>query len=29
VTCVVVLVLVLCLLVHLVYRLNHWTGLPG
>lgn len=28
VTCVVVQVLILCLIVHFVYRANHWTGLP-
>ena len=27
--CVVVQVLVLCLIVHLVYQANGWTGLPG
>ncbi|MBN9119812.1 MAG: permease [Planctomycetes bacterium] len=26
---VVILVLVLCMLLHLVYQANHWTGLPG
>jgi uncharacterized protein len=29
VVCVVVQVLILCLLVHLIYRANGWTGLPG
>lgn len=29
VVCVVVQVLILCLLVHAVYRANGWTGMPG
>jgi uncharacterized membrane protein YraQ (UPF0718 family) len=29
VSCVVVQVLVLCVIVHLVYQANGWTGLPG
>jgi uncharacterized membrane protein YraQ (UPF0718 family) len=29
VTCVVVQVFFLCLLVHLVYRANNWTGMSG
>src|SRR5207248_367603 len=29
VSCTIVLTLILCLLVHLVYRANGWTGLPG
>ncbi len=28
-TCVVIQVLVLCMLLHLVYQLKGWTGLPG
>src|SRR5262245_2644013 len=29
VLCVTIQVLVYCLIVHLVYQANHWTGLPG
>jgi uncharacterized membrane protein YraQ (UPF0718 family) len=29
VTCVVVQVLVYCFAVHLIYEMNHWTGMPG
>ena len=28
VTCTVVQVLILCLIVHMVYGINHWSGLP-
>jgi len=29
VTCVVIQVLILCVIVHLVYQANGWSGMPG